>query len=288
MMYDVVWTDKGFEVEVLADSIAPGAHRLTTMRWRYCRYIHGECLTHRQFSRNASSSRAVPTWKLRKQVLDDPAMPVHWGKAQKGMQAFEELTGDDQLRAEDAWLQARRHAVHYHLQMERLGLAKQVSNRILEPWMWMESIWTSTEEGWDNLLFLRDHKDAQPEFQHLAGLIRQAYTASQPFSLNPGEWHLPYFDLDQDLDLVAEGGWDLVAKVCAARCARVSYLTHDGQRDPQKDLALFDRLVDRGDEPRHLSPLEHIAYHDPKSERSGNLGPGWAQLRKAYEHSASH
>lgn len=232
-------------------------------------------------SRNAASSRAIPLHKLREQVLKDPAEPVHWGKAQKGMQARQELEPQDRKEARDAWLTARREAARVHEWMERIGLAKQVANRILEPWMWMESIWTATTPGWDNLLFLRDHPDAQPEFQHLAKLIRAAYETSEPRQLKEGEWHLPYFNPERDHDLAV----DDVPKVCAARCARVSYLTHDGVRDPQKDLELFARLVDRGDEPRHLSPLEHIARvrQYGRADLGGNLGAGWHQLRKDYE-----
>lgn len=285
-MDNVTYTDRGFEVEVLADSTSADnpntTSRLTTMRWRYPRFIHSECMTHRQFSRNAASSRAIPTHKLREQVLKDPAMPVHWGRAQKGMQAFAELGSYEKVLAEAEWKKARDEAVASHERMERLGLAKQVANRILEPWMWMESIWTATEEGWDNLLFLRDHPDAQPEFQHLAKLIREAYENSTPQALSAGDWHVPYFDVDQDLELVGPT-WEKVAKVCAARCARVSYLTHDGKRDVQKDLDLFARLTDRGDQPRHLSPLEHVAMHQPGSKSCGNLRRGWLQLRREYE-----
>lgn len=273
----------GFQVEVLADSVARSMDlaksRLTTMRWRYPRFIHSECMTHRQFSRNAASLRAIPMARLRQQVMDDPAGPVEWGRAQAGMQAAELLDTPAALEADRQWLWARRRAVDCHRTLEELGVAKQITNRVLEPWVWMESIWTATESGWDNLLFLRDHEDAQPEFRFLARLVKRAYLASTPQPLGHGEWHLPYYRPAQDGDV-----WQDLRKVCAARCARVSYLTHEGVRDVQKDLELFDRLVERGDEPRHLSPLEHVAQVDIyNTSGSGNLGAGWRQLRKDYE-----
>ena len=51
----------GYSVRVLLDSVSPGGVRLVTMEARYPRFIHSEILTHRMFSRNAASSRALPT-----------------------------------------------------------------------------------------------------------------------------------------------------------------------------------------------------------------------------------
>jgi hypothetical protein len=65
--------------KVIADSIADGCPRLITLQLRYPRFIHSEFMTHRAFSRNASSSRAIPVERLIQDVIDDPAMPVYWG-----------------------------------------------------------------------------------------------------------------------------------------------------------------------------------------------------------------
>lgn len=66
-----------------------------------------------------------------------------------------------------------------------------------------------------------------------------------------------------------------IRKISAGRCARVSYLTHDGKRDPQADIDLCERLVRSG----HMSPLEHVATPSRHSEFFGNL-KGWWSLRK--------
>ena len=78
--------------KIVADSISTQGIRLTTMELSYHRFIHSEFMTHRMFSRNAASSRAIPVEKMLKQVKENPAMPIHWGKNQPGMQAKEEIT----------------------------------------------------------------------------------------------------------------------------------------------------------------------------------------------------
>ena len=79
------------KAKVICDSISPSGVRLTTLELQYHRFVHSEMMTHRMLSRNASSSRAIPVEKMLKQVAENPAMPIHWGKNQAGMQAREEL-----------------------------------------------------------------------------------------------------------------------------------------------------------------------------------------------------
>lgn len=85
----------GISAKVVTDSLSPSGVRLTTLELNYHRFIHSEMMTHRMFSRNASSSRAIPIEKMLQQVRDNPATPIHWGKNQPGMQAREELTQED-------------------------------------------------------------------------------------------------------------------------------------------------------------------------------------------------
>ena len=81
--------------KIIADSISETGERLTTVQVKFHRYILSEVNTHRVFSRNYSSSRAIPISKLIEQVRKDPAMPVYWGKNKAGMQAEQKLSGDD-------------------------------------------------------------------------------------------------------------------------------------------------------------------------------------------------
>ena len=274
--------------EVVADSVSPAGIRLTTMQLRYPKFIHGEFMTHRVFSRNASSSRAIPVERMIEDVLRDPAMPTFWGKNQTGMQAREELIGDDLENIQINWLEARDEAVKWARAMVRRGAHKQIVNRIVEPWCHINVVVTATE--WANFFTLRCHPDAQPEMRTLAEAMRDAQETSEPKSLRPGEWHLPYVDAG-DFAVFdhhpAEERNQLLIKLSVARCARVSYLTHDGKSpNVEDDLKLYDRLV--GSTPLHASPAEHQATPDAKSPYDFNwMNPsehgnffGWRQYRK--------
>jgi hypothetical protein len=199
---------------------------------------------------------------------------------QPGMQASTEADAEVLLISKGYWDGAARDAADTAEKMNRLGLHKQVVNRILEPFQWMRTIVTATE--WDNFFELRLHPDAQPEFQVLAGLIKDAMDGSAPVERDSwigsyADWHLPYVTIEERTTQPV----NYLPKISAARCARVSYLTHDGQDpDIDKDLTLFDRLV--GSVPLHASPIEHQAYPANLSDdRSGNF-KGWVQYRQIY------
>lgn len=274
--------------KVIEDSISEEGKRLTTLQLCYPRFIHAEMLTHRVFSRNASSSRAIPVKRMLEMVRTEPAMPIHWGKNQPGMQAGEQLAGSDLETAKQLWLLAAHNAAAVAEAMHEKGLHKQVTNRILEPFQHISVVLTSTE--FDNFFELRDHKDAQPEIMELAVQMKMAMYDSVPTLLRAGEWHLPYVSAEDQSRI---GDIDLCRKVSAARCCRVSYLKHDGHPSTiEEDLALCDRLV--GARPLHASPFEHQATPDQRLQKpngefwwaNGHLHGnfvGWIQSRKLIE-----
>jgi thymidylate synthase ThyX len=261
----------GYHAEVLLDSINPSGQRLTTFVLRFPRFVLSEFNTHRMFSRNASSSRAIPTTKLMQQLREDPVLPVEWGRNQAGMQAREVLDAAGGRAAQDAWLAARDAALEHAEQLRTTGVHKQIVNRVLEPWMWASVIVSSTT--YDNFFTLRCHPDAQPEIKRLADLMRAAFAASAPVTRAAGEWHLPFVGAD-DADLSNEER----KQVSVARCARVSYLTHVGTRDIAADKVLHQRLLDAG----HWSPFEHVAMAAPGEERFNNFS-GWQAYRHQME-----
>lgn len=258
-----------------------------TVQARYPRFIHSEVMTHRVFGRNASSSRAVPIAKMIQDVLDDPAMPVSWGSNKPGMQAGEELDHFGKEACIAQWLAARDFAVERARVIAAEGAHKQIVNRLLEPFAHITVIITATE--WQNFFDLRCHPAADPTMRVLAETIRDAIQAATPeFGLR-GAWHLPYVG-NADLVAVQERGLDDTADIkkrtlrliSAARCARVSYLNHDGSNpDFDKDLELANRLL----ADKHMSPFEHQATPDPNAalpDMWGNL-QGWVQSRKLFE-----
>jgi thymidylate synthase ThyX len=268
--------------KIIEDSISMiDGKRITTMQLTYPRFIHAEFMTHRMFSRNASSSRAIPVAKMIDQVRTNPAMPIHWGKNQPGMQANEQLCERDLNRAKNMWMDAAQQAADIAEQMNALGLHKQVANRILEPFQHIHVVVTATE--FDNFFELRCHKDAQPEIQALAVEMSDCMMGSTPNDLSVGEWHLPYVNSyeRENFDIVT------LRKMSAARCARVSYLTHDGNHpDIVKDLQLYDQLITS--KPMHASPIEHqatpmpLVFNPNQNRQSGNF-VGWVQFRKLIE-----
>lgn len=180
-----------------------------------------------------------------------------------------------------SWLEARDYAVGIARDLIHLGTHKQIVNRILEPWMWITVLVSSTE--YNNFFNLRCHKDAQPEIAKIAYIMLEEYNKSEPTILFSGDWHLPLMpDLNE---FTKEGSLtiDNLKKISVGRCARVSYLTHDGKRDPQADIDLHDnRLLhpSNPDDPDHMSPFEHVAMASP-GEKSGNF-TGWHQYRKDF------
>lgn len=266
------------KAEIVEDSISPKGARITTLKLEYPRFIHSEFMTHRAFSRNASSSRAIPVSKMIAQVKETPAMPIHWGKNQPGMQAKEELNLVDILTAKTIWIEAAAKASESARALNEMGAHKQIVNRLLEPFQIMKTVVTATD--WDNFFELRCHPDAQPEIQDLANKIRKAMKYNTPREIYYGDWHLPFVNEDERIKLTHSP--NTLLEVSTARCARVSYLTHEGQIPSiEKDIALYERLV--GSVPRHASPCEHQAtpLKDPK-EYSRNF-KGWLQHRELVE-----
>ena len=276
---------------------------IITLRGRYPRVIHPEVLTHRKFGRNARSSRAVPVKKMIQEIQNTPFIPWHWGKNQKGMQARTEcnepvlVNWDDEIghveykSRKDAWLEARNHAVRIADGFNQAGYHKQIVNRLLEPFMWIDVLITAT--SWDNFFWLRDQADAEPHLQNWAQLAHQAIQEAQVEALEPEQWHLPYItqrDRQHAYELLEDKEKRIVdlllCKISAARCARISYKPFDSdQPDLIKDLALFEKLV--GSDRLHASPCEHQAMVDPRptliqinQPQMGNLDPGWIQFRK--------
>jgi hypothetical protein len=299
---------------------------LSTLLLRYPRWIHAEGRTHRlldigedfeisiptpslmeddNLSRNASSSRAIPVEKLIKDVMDDPAIPLHWGANQKGMQATEECNelvdiGPAMMLAhafttsrEAAWLFQRDQAVKMARAYAQAGYHKQIVNRLLEPFSHITVVVSATE--WSNFLALRDHPDAEPHIRILAQEIRKELDRKDNIqTLEPGEWHTPFVeDDDHQLD---QGKWDPAGitqnaiKLSVACCASTSYKTVEGfDMTMERAIALHDKLA--GSAPLHASPMEHVAqadgwYNDhyeglswDEPEQHGNF-QGFRQYRK--------
>lgn len=231
---------------------AVNGKEIITMELEYPRFIHGEFMTHRMFSRNAASSRAIPAAKMIEAVRTSPAMPVHWGKNQPGMQAKEELTGCDLDATQSDWHTAARSAAAIAERLSGYGTHKQVVNRILEPFQTMKTVVTATE--WENFYWLRNHEDAQPEIKRLAEVMLEAVSKSRPNPLDPEDWHVPYYKDGFWMQGMEDSLEDALA-ISASCCAQVSYRLLDDSIE--KARMVYKRLVESS--PVHASPFEHQA-----------------------------
>ena len=260
----------GYSCMILADSRNPIGQRVTTVQIRLPLVVWPEFLTHRTFTRNARSNRAVPSRVLIREVLRNPFVPEFWGRNQAGMQAGAELTGWRRCLARKAWLWARYPAIAAAWIMARAGLHKQDANRVLNPWQWIDAVVTGDESAWQAFFALRCHPLADPKIQKIAEMMREKIEGSEPIKLRWGDWHLPYY--------VGELGYVSVW-ASAGACARVSYRCFDGRHSYAENEDLGRRLA--REKPAHASPLEHVLQASELHKRQpGPVGGAWRSLRQ--------
>lgn len=261
---------------IIADSVYNGK-RLTTFELEYPRFIHAELMTHRLFSRNAASSRAIPVKTTARQIKDDPEMPIVWGKNISGMQSEGELSAWKMYLAGIIWRGTAKMAATSSIMLAKLGLHKQWANRVAEWAQTYKVIVTSTD--FENFFHLRYHDDAQPEIRQLAAQMYNELLIKRPNQLKEGEWHLPYIHTTKDclgnLIYLSKPVKDLdisdpdcnktrvlpslsledAQKISVSSCAQVSYRKLDTSIDKAKKI--FDMLISA--DVIHASPFEHVA-----------------------------
>lgn len=255
---------------------------IVTFELEFPRIILAEFNTHNALSKNASSSRAIPVPTMLKQVRENPAFPVRFGAANTGMQdkgAHESYVLIPDPYADgyyfatnaDAWRQSANIAADLAESYHDAGYAKQICNRLIETFQMMKVVMTATELN--NFFWLRDHDAADPTIAELARKIKEAYDASTPVVLQPGEWHVPYYNSgywkpsewskSRENDggkLRDAAGNDLehALVISASCCAQVSYRKLDDTIEKARGVvARLNLQGEEPDQPVHASPLEH-------------------------------
>ena len=307
----------GFRAEIIKDSLFPNGVRVTSACLTFPRSILAEFNTHRMFSRNAASSRAIPVAKMIAMIEEDPFIP-EFKKNAKGMQGVEPLDQTEKRQAKVYWAGAARSMVsasNVLSDKNGLNIHKQYTNRLLEPWMWATVIVTATD--WSNMFAQRVHPAAEPSFQRVASMFYEAFQASEPqqrwyeedkapgCSLN---WHLPFFDYsDEDRHqlegLTYEKVYEYLVKILGAdvvypmqrfvericqdiavgRLAKISYNNLEtGKIDVLNDIRLAVQLSNSY--PGHWSPFEHVCREAQPNEMTYSID----QLTyKSYSHSVT-
>lgn len=242
--------------KVVADSISEAGIRITTFEIEYPRIVMSEFNTHRSISKNSSSSRAIPVAKMLEHTRNINLKPVYFGSKKSGMQAGDELVGEELSYAKDVWGSALTSAVSQADLLDDLGVAKEVTNRLVEPFQLVKVVCTSTD--WDNFFNLRLHPDADPNICMLAYKMHIAMDGSLPISIQEGDFHLPFVQKDSKFGYIADQTilkLDEAIKYSVASCASVSYRTDN--MTLEKADKIFDMLIKA--EVVHSSPFEHIA-----------------------------
>lgn len=257
-----------YAAKIIAHSTAFGVD-LVTMELTFPRFLLAEFNTHRVFSRNSASSRAIPVGRRVEQVIEDPFIPESFGKNKAGMQADAQLSENSTYLARLQWQRASKDAIIHAESLARLDVHKQHANRLLEPFVWHTVVVTSTE--WENFFNLRCHSAPQPEMQKIAKMARDALKSSTPIRLDPGEWHLPYVEqsdnvMNTDEPLlvndapVGRAAWKATevterVKISVARCAAISFERQNVVKTVEQYAARHDDLLKSA----HMSPFEHQA-----------------------------
>ena len=265
--------------KVIADSINETGQRLTTFELEFPRLILSECNTHGAIEKNTSSSRAIPVSKMLNHILEQNLKPIYFGSKKSGMQAGDELTGEGLDFVKCVWGSSLESAVEYAEMLDKAGVAKEVTNRITEPYQLIKAVWSATD--WENWFNLRLEKDADPNICMLAYKMYEAMSKSVPVLLKKGEYHLPYvgkydipvaysdlggyeyetgynvFYYDKERDHTIEHCLSLeeAIKYSVASCAQVSYRSEGMTLD--KAEKIWNMLVKS--EVVHASPLTHVA-----------------------------
>lgn len=307
-----------YSVEIVADSISQSDCRLTTMVVELPRNMLAELNTYKMISKNSGSSRAVPVRTQLQRLLKDPFNPDEFGTDIGGMQAGPPLHGEKLAQANATWAEARINAVESAIKLTTspafieqawatwveeknddfddfvlyvadlienkspiftedptmLRTTKGLANRLIEPFMWHKVILSFTEI--QNLFNQRTHIDAQREIRTAAVMMKEAYAKSVPTLLKEGEWHLPFIQ-PSEKEWAKENPM-LARDAVTARCARVSYLTHDRAKlDLDADYKLTAGLRKRG----HMSPFEHAAT--PFSQKENDIRNEMADVARRHE-----
>lgn len=288
---------------VIAHSIsAITGIEMITFEWEFPRIILAEVNTHNALSKNASSSRAIPVNTMLDQVRNNPAMPVRFGAANSGMQdkgvhnepvftidyRFEQ---GKWLSPEDAWKSAAKFAAEKAEEFYEAGYAKQICNRLIEPFQRMKQVVSATDL--ENFFWLRCHHMADPTIEALAKVAKQARAASRPVVLQPGDWHVPYYndgvwikhsgvaDDNDQITIVDKFGHSLehALTISSSCCAQVSYRKLDDTIEKANGVvARLNLNGEEPDQPVHASPLEHQATPIMANQVMRNLFHGEVEI----------
>lgn len=247
---------------------------LTTFHLCYPNIIHNELMTHRRFSRNSSSNRAIPIKFFVDTLTNDPFIPT-FNQNKKGMVSGEELAEEKQIKAIEIWKKSAEFNAKCMQELSDLGASKETVNRLAAPFIYVHTIVTSTE--WDNFFALRLSPDAQPEMRELAECMYEEYlnynyinetnchhplvTTEEIAEVNVEDLSNKFYYLDQliksDVKQFTKKLDVLKLLVSANRCKRVSHYNIDKKLSIEEEIDGALESLRKG----HYSIAEHQAVY---------------------------
>lgn len=268
------YTQGNFSVRLLKHSITPtGREAITFLSTYELGIIHKQVMTHR-WSRNGGSARAVPLKKRLDKIARDPAMPLHLGRNRSGMQrTAEEVENAAEF---DREIRERYYdtAAWCERMSEKYGAHKEIIARYVEPWDWITVIQTMSREQLLHAFSQRCSPHATTNHQRLAVTMARLYRQSVPQRLEPGQWHVAFWDGEPPAGNRNEPSVSVPLTWSVARCAWVSYDAPDRE-------ATFERAKIRHDacrDDRHPTPFEHQLCARDDDGKTG-LVPGYDWYR---------
>lgn len=253
---------------ILKPALGVTPRELITFTGNFHRYVLSEFNTHRSFSRNSASSRAVPVTQMIELAKYSRVSPIEWGLNQRGMSASKGIEAGDKNSAQYIWNIARTEAIGCAEKLNILQVHKQVINRILEPFLPHTVVFTCDRPSLQAFFALRISPQAQPEIREFAIAVEKAFNDSEPKELNLGQLHLPFVakiyhweevfnrqTIAYDVGEKDEFVYSLPIFQSVATCARFSYLGHEkSQTDLSQEKLFWDLYKNR-----HMSTFEHVA-----------------------------
>jgi len=247
--------DSKITASVVLDSYCEterGLSRLITVQTTSPKFLDAEIEKHRMISSNSSSSRAMPTAQQIENTFEDPYIPQDVRRPEKGMQGYERIDDDEyETFSYNTLAMARRVVSAIRVGGYECMYHKQHINRYLEPFSIQSKVLTANLSSFEAMLKLRLSEYADPAVQSWAEAIKEALDNSLPTIRNEDEWHLPYLNSEEEVELHT----DTARMVSAARCARVSYRNEGKEYDLEKEVTFANRLL----KDYHMSPFEHQA-----------------------------
>lgn len=267
--------------EILNYVVTKSGDRLISFKLTMHRWVLSEFNTHRAFSRNSASSRAIPIHKMIELAETSDVAPVEWGKNCSGMSNKEIISEQSILASiQNEWEIARHNAIESARRLNNLNVHKQIVNRILEPFLPHTVIATMDRQALEHFLMLRTSIEAQPEIRALALEMQRLYHSTRPGMLYDFQIYSPFGIYEWECLNMTEVPDDQTGQYenklmyspviyrDVSKCARISYLKHEETASEEKDENLFWKLF----KAKHLSPFEHLALYDPQRRFSRFFG----------------